>query len=55
VSEGAKEKIAEAKMADLGGLKGQIAALCRLGVPKSSVYALVDEAYGKTAEGGDPR
>ena len=55
VSEGAKEKIAEAKMADLGELKGQIAALFRLGVPKSSVYALVDEAYGTSNEGGDSR
>ncbi len=53
VSEGAKEKIAEAKMDGLGGLKGQIAALCRLGVPKDSVYALVDEAYGETTAGGD--
>ena len=55
VSEGAKEKIAEAKMADLGELKGQIAALFRLGVPKSSVYALVDEAYGTVNGGGDSR
>ena len=55
VSQGAKEKIAEAKMDSSGELKRQIAALKRLGVPKSSVYALIDEAYGEADKGGDSK